>query len=400
MAYSPYTLTVSMIGLAAVGVLSRPAPLRIGINWPGLAQLLRPRKYPAYWAITLFFWITFIGAWDLADQGYWLARIRIKLPYILLPLLFMVLPAFTPAQRNKYLLFLVVLITLTAIGIIINYLLYTEAITELMKRGKPMPTPRNHIRFSLLVVLAIISGGYLWATRWTWRFPAERYVLAGSTLFLLGFAHFLSVKTGLVVLYATALFALGYFLFFTRRYRVAVIALAALIALPYIALRTIPSLRVKYDYTIHDLRMYQKGEGQVYGDAGRLLSLQVGWDIFRQHPLLGVGADRLQMAVEERFASDEIDYWETLTPHNQYLFTAAATGLVGLGIFLFAFFYPLWHQRHRTSFLLFALHWMLFVLFFIDHPCEVALGVGYHSFFLLLLLKKEQRSAAKRNTNQ
>jgi len=390
MVFSPYALTLSMIGLAAVGVFTISPTYRPGINWPAVKRLLRPWKYPAYLAITLFFWITFIGVWDLQEPWYFKARLRIKLPYVLLPLLFMVLPSFSARKRDSYLLFMLALLAITAIGVLVNYALNFEGINELIRKGKPMPTPRNHIRFSLLVVLGIIAGGYLSAKKFVWRFQAERYITPALTVFLFFFVHVLSVKTGLVVLYAALLFIIFRYLLFSRYYRLAIAGLLILIALPFIAYQTVPSFRSKIMYTRFDYFMYQHDRGEVFGDSGRLISLQVGWDIFREHPILGVGAGNLKKAVERKFGSEDIDYWETLMPHNQLLFTAAATGLVGLALFLLAFFFPLFYKKNYKDFLLLVFHLILFTLFMVDHPCETALGVAYHSFFLLLFLSARQ----------
>jgi O-antigen ligase len=386
MVFSPYTLTLSMIGLAAVGVFTLSPSYRPGIDWKALSGLLRPWRYPAYLAITLLFLITLIGSWDLQDSWYFKARLRIKLPYILLPLLFMVLPRFSVRQRNNYLFFLLILISITSIGVLIHYGLNIEAVNEMIRRGKPMPTPRNHIRYSMLVVLAILSGGYLSAKKYYWRYDVEKRLIPLLTIFLFIFLHILSVKTGLVVAYATLLFVIFRYLLFSRHSRWAIAGLIVLIALPFLAYHLVPSFRSKMMYTRYDYYMYMQNRGEVYGDSGRIISLQVGWDLFRENPLMGTGAGNLKKAVEKKFGSDEIDYWETLMPHNQYLFTAAATGILGLSVFLFSFLFPLFYRKAYKDFLLLSFHVLLFTLFLIDHPCETALGVGYHSFFLLLFL--------------
>jgi O-antigen ligase len=386
MVFSPYALTLSMIGLAAVGVFTFSPKWRPGINWSALSHLLRPWRYPAFLVITLLFWITFIGVWNLEEVSYFKARLRIKLPYLLLPLLFMVLPPFTTQKRNFYLLYLLVLITLTSIGVLINYGLHAESINSLIEQGKPMPTPRNHIRFSLLVVLAIIAGGYLTIQRIRWKFKIERYLIPSMTFFLFIFAHILSVKTGLLVLYVVILFSIFRYLFFSRNYIIAIISLVAITALPFVAYHTVPSFKAKVNYTRYDLFMYKHERGEVFGDAGRIISLQVGWQIFKEHPLLGAGAGNLHKTVEEKFKSEQINYWETLMPHNQFLFIMAATGLIGLAIFLFAFIFPLIYQQAYKDFLILIFHLLLLPLFMVDHPCETSLGVAYHSFFLLLFL--------------
>ena len=122
-------------------------------NWKGNAAFL---------VIFFYFLIVFFGIWQVeGDFTYLLERLRIKLPFIALPIAFLGLPRFSEREIKGLLYFLLLFISVTGIGICVNYLLNFELINEMLSRGKPMPTPRNHIRFSLLVGVTIIGGLYL-----------------------------------------------------------------------------------------------------------------------------------------------------------------------------------------------------------------------------------------------
>ena len=138
---------------------------------------------------------------------------------------------------------------------------------------------------------------------------------------------------------------------------------------------------MKYDYY-----MYNKGEGELYADSGRLVSIKVGLDIARRYPWFGVGAGNLKAEVKRVFAEDYPGFEEAHMPHNQFLFVAAGSGIIGLLIFLFAFFFPLFYKKNYRHTLFLGFYSIIFVAFMIEHSIENSIGVGFYVFFLSLLL--------------
>ncbi|MFN7115664.1 MAG: hypothetical protein ACK4TA_02635, partial [Saprospiraceae bacterium] len=181
--YSRFLLSVSMFGLAILGLLDL---YKTGKGWrirfnPGLLQNI---NQPVYWVITLFFLIVFISGWQTEDWGYWLGRLRIKLPFLILPIAFLGLPVFSQRQYFGLIYFMLIALFVTCIGVGINYLLHFEVITESIKHGKSIPTPANHIRFSLLLTLGVLGGSWLAWKQYYWRFAWEKLVIQSITLFL------------------------------------------------------------------------------------------------------------------------------------------------------------------------------------------------------------------------
>jgi hypothetical protein len=75
-------------------------------------------------------------------------------------------------------------------------------------------------------------------------------------------------------------------------------------------------------------------------------------------------------------------------PHNQLLWTLATTGLIGLSLFLLAFFYPLVINRHYTNWLMLVLHLTIFSSFFTEATFEEQIGAGFYLTFLLVLMNQ------------
>ncbi len=65
----------------------------------------------------------------------------------------------------------------------------------------------------------------------------------------------------------------------------------------------------------------------------RLPLMSLAWDVARDHPLLGVGANNFAVSLEPYLTSDFARVWINVV-HNKYLLVLAETGVAGLLTFL------------------------------------------------------------------
>ncbi len=304
--YSPYLLSVSMFMLTAVSVfhIEISPRFRFGLHPAMIANVRSFLKNKAFLVITIYFFIVLLSGVMTYDFDYWLERLRLKLPFLLLPFVFVSIPSFSRRQYFGLLYFLVVVLVISCIGIGVNYWMYFEEINQLILQGQVIPTPRNHIRFSLILALGIVAGFYLYQKNFSWKYAWERKLLFGMTTFLFLFIHVLSVRSGLMALYAAIFVLCLSFIYQTRRYLMGGLILLSLLLLPFLAYKTIPSFKSKIDYVRYDLKMYKEGKGGIYSDSGRITSLKTGLKIAKKSPLFGVGAGNLQQEVWKIDASD------------------------------------------------------------------------------------------------
>jgi len=390
--FSPFLLTISMIGLLILGLVKERGHKeeklsRFTLNkdlWNNLSDW---KKNASFLVITFYFFLVLFGIWQVeGDYTYLLERLRIKLPFIALPIAFLGLPHFSDRQIKGILYFLLIFIMLTGVGICINYCLNFELINEMLSRGKPMPTPRNHIRYSLLVGVSIIGGIYLIKEQYFFKNPTERYFIISLTIFLFLFIHILSVKSGILCLYvALGILCLQY-IYLSKKYLFGFIILAGLISLPVIAFLTIPSFKHKLNYMHYDLNKYIAGEGEQYSDSGRLTSLKVGWELFKTAPVFGVGSGNIKREVLHIYQKKYPDYVKPILPHNQFVFVLAGSGLFGFFFFLLAVFVPIFYAKYYRHFFFLGLYTIFLMALILEHTLENAEGVGIFSFFILLIL--------------
>lgn len=339
---------------------------------------------PSYWGLLLIFLPILYSGFYSENTPYWLERIRIKLPFLVLPLAYFFQPILTKVDYRKIGLFYIVVMGISAIGVTINYGLHFDHINQLIGMGHNIPVPRNHIRFSLGIAIAtLLSLGLFFDPT-----PIKKWQKkVGLVLFILlfSFQHLLAVRSGLAGLYVGLLVLLLYSIFSKKHYKKGLLGILAIIAIPYTSIQTIPSLRAKVGYMKYDWSMSKKGEGENYSDHGRILSMQLALDIGRQHTIWGVGAGDIKDNMKELLESHH--YSKILIPHNEYLFYFAATGLVGLIFLILGLFFPLLLAKSPPNAVFLSIQAILLISFFVEPTLETSTGVGYYLLWTLLGLR-------------
>ena len=174
-----------------------------GITYATVHRRIANRAlWPVFGSLSLVFVLHLLQGLNTepAHMGEYSRDVVLQLPFLLLPLSFWLLPAM-PGRYLRWLWLLLMAITvLAAAGATVNYLLHASAINELYLHSKVMPTEPDHIRFSLLITLAIAAGVLLLtkqALKATWR-PW----LIGTVVALALFLHLLAVRSGEMTFYA------------------------------------------------------------------------------------------------------------------------------------------------------------------------------------------------------
>ncbi len=389
---SPFLLSVGMWGLAAAALWNIADNLPDKPRFSSLLTWIRAlavsfrnlyRQKPLLLVSLLLLAPALSLLWS-DDWGYWLRVTRVRLPFLVLPLTFASLPEL-PERRYKLALYILVwFMVLLCIGAGVNFMLHYDEILTGLGRGQPVPVPRQHVRFSLILATTIMAGGWLWKDRFTVKYHWERGLLGGAVIFLFLFIHVLSVRGGLAVLYAALLFTIVWYVVRTRRWVAGISAVALMAAGLWIAIENVPSLRMRVAYMRYDWLQYKSDSGASYSDSERWVSLKTGWKIWEEHPALGVGAGDLQQEVRRVTTEVFPDYAATpLLPHNQWIHILASTGILGLLLSIPGFFALFVHKENRSNYLLLTFYAMAFLTFLIECTIENAIGVAWFLFFPL-----------------
>jgi O-antigen ligase len=389
---SPFLLSVSMWFLVFAAWWHTAQSIQQTLRHPktwwavlnvSFARLFQNRPLAALFLLVLvpalsFFWSD--------DKAYWLRLVQTRLPFLVLPWAFANLPEFSARQWKSVLYLLVWFMVGVCISVGINFLLHFDAIIGGLGRGNPIPVPRSHVRFSLILATTILAAAWLWGQGfYLWK-AWERRLLALAVVFLFVFIHVLSVRGGLFSLYSANIFGLIWYVGKSKKWLTGIAALGLLAAGLWVATENVPSLKMRLAYMKYDWERFQnQDEGHLYSDASRWISLQAGWAVWQQNPILGVGAGDLLSETRRVTADLHPSYAEDpRLPHNQFIFILASTGLFGLFLSLVAFGWLIYAGRNKVLFLSFQV--MAFASFVIECTLENALGVAWFLFFSLWFL--------------
>lgn len=384
-------LTIAMMGIFAIGLVEIHAkPFKIGFNplfFKNIVHLSQRKELLAFMGI-YFLIVLGAGNFNAPDA---VSNARIFLPFLLLPLGFLQLPRLSQLELSLLFFIFIILASLVCIGVGINYALDFKYITNSINLGKSIPTPVHHIRFSLLVAFSVVVGIWLIYERFFWRKPWERYLIGGLTAFLFIFQHILSVRSGLVVMYAACGLMMIYLIFLSKKMWLFAVLVPLMFIVPLTAYWTIPSLQNKVRYLLYDLDMMRHGNLDGFSDGQRFISWKMGIDIIKEKPVLGIGMANLKDNLAERYQAEYPDL-KPKKPHNQFLTIGAGTGLVGLSIFLVLFFTPLFYKKHYQRPPFMAFYTIIILSFLFENTLATSVGMSCFLFFALVMVQTDWRT--------
>lgn len=370
--FSKFLLSVATIALVLLALLSPHSKE----DWKKLFQ----KKVP--WAMVGIFVLFTASSLLSENQSEIWVRIRIALPMLALPIAFGLLPPFSKHQYQQLLTIFLVAMVLACLGVLINYGLHRTEMLDKLRRSQAIPTPnKDHIRFSLMINLALLAGVYLLEKAYAWKKTWESWLIGAGSLFLIIALHILTVRIGLLIFYINSLLLLLIVLLQKRRFKTLILLLLLFLPMPYLAYQLVPSIQTKFNLTRYNWQLYQAGEIGEYSDTRRLLSYKIGWQVAQESPYWGVGIADLR---QEQATIYQRDYpnQPPMYPHNLFLTLLAGTGVIGLLWFLACFFFPLWYFKGQQHWFFLLIHSTLFLSFITENTLLSTIGVLLYAFFV------------------
>jgi O-antigen ligase len=149
----------------------------------------------------------------------------------------------------------------------------------------------------------------------------------------------------------------------------------------------IPTLNNKWVNTVADLNVYlDKGYPNYNSLTTRFISYEAAFSIFKQNPLLGCGIGDIKDETDLFFKTNYPMIDIPILPHNQFLFYLSATGIIGLLVFCFAFYFPLFYQKNWRNPVLLVQYVVITLSFMTEPMLETQLGVAFTVLFIFLPL--------------
>lgn len=333
----------------------------------------------------LIFLLNVLSIYNTEDLGSYMDNLRVKLPYLALPIIFL---NHTISQKLyfRFYSFFFWISCLFMAGVMLHYALDYTAITESIRKGQAIPTPINHTKFSILIAIALNAQIILWLQKRSERRLGANWIQGLLMLFLFVSLHVLAVRSGIICFYAAFIITTLIYLVRQRSYY-AIIGLGCLVAIgPYLGYTYVPSLQNKVNYTVYDLDMYRQGKGNFYSDSERIKSFVVGSEVWKQNPILGVGIGDVKAECVAIY-NQKYQKSKRLVPHNQYLYTGVAFGILGFLIFIGSYGLPLFWNRGYQDPLLLSFFIILSLFCLVERPIERSNFIALHCFFVLCAIR-------------
>ena len=292
--------------------------------------------------MSFLFLIPFFTWFWTEDKNMWLRFVRIKLPLLLFPIAFAGNWQLSSKQWKWVAYIFLFLVIAGCCWSLLQYLQNIHSIHEQYLQAKLIPTPleNDHVRYSLIVTVAVIFLAILMQQ----YLPGKKWFIPGTLLvFLIAYLHILSARTGLVSLYVFLFFAVLYMIFKQNKTRLFYVLPMIILAMPVAAWFVFPTFQNRIRYNLYDLSNIRENQ-YVPGanDGNRILSLKAGWNVLEHHPF-GVGGDVVQKTYQWYDRNmPQMSNNEKLFPSSEPLMYAGFAGWIGFVLFLcdytFAFF--------------------------------------------------------------
>ncbi len=395
MLYSKFLLSISMIGLLLLTIFKITNQPSFGIS---IREDLKTNfrsflKSYTYISISLVFFVVVLSGINTHNIPEWLHHLKLKIPFLILPFVFYSFDEFHKKRYYRYYYYFIIIMCLSMLGVALNYMANLDAINLSIKHGKSIPTPIDHIKFSLMVALTVVTGIVLYWEKIHFKYKWESKIFLVFSLFAFIFLHVLAVRSGIVTAYIALIYLIGYRSWKSNK-KYGILAILGLISIPFIAYIFIPSFQNKINYMKYDMEMYMRGKGDDFSDAGRIYSYYVALNILNENPLLGIGIGDLReectKKYEELYPNKNLKF---KFPHNQYLFILSGIGVVGLIMFLIGILYPLLTDKNYKDNLFAVFMVIILTSFLAENTIERSYSTAFYLFFVLIALNYRYRDS-------
>ncbi|HRY32955.1 MAG TPA: O-antigen ligase family protein [Bacteroidales bacterium] len=323
---------------------------------------------------------------------YGLFDMQVKLSLLIFPLFLATSPEGFLSQKqilhiSYSFIFSCIIITLIALVLATQNYLYSHTFIEyyydnLSDFQHPSYFSMNlNFAISLIIILLI--------RMWTSLARGFRTFLIILIPYFFTMVILLASKAGIISLLILLLVSLASLILYKKEY---VIGLIFVLLVPFAFVGAYYLFPSSF-YRLTIAKNYLDGHTPLNLDSGdgtndRILVWRSSVEVFREHPVCGVGTGDVKDVLMEKYRENQIlaAMTKRLNAHNQYLQTLVALGLIGLLILSLMLLLPAISaiRKNNLLYLLFLL--LVGINFLGESMLERQAGVVFYSFFNTLLL--------------
>lgn len=342
-------------------------------------------KSNEYLAVSLIFVIVVISGINSSNLVEWKHHLILKLPFLILPYAFFNIGYFTKDFYYRLYYYFIAIMFFSSIPIIINYFNNKDLYDNGIKMGQIIPTPIDHIKYSLMLSISILSSLYFILSK-NYKSKIELIIFSIIVFFNFIVLHLLAVRSGIIISYVLLVILITFYLWNKNKLLLLFLSITIFLA-PILSYKTFESFKNRIDYMFYDYKMFNENKGEQYSDSGRIYSIKVGLDIFKKNPLSGTGIGDIKTecikTYKTLFSSKVLKF---KYPHNQYLFILSSSGIIGLILFLIGVIFPLYIHQNWKEPLYLGFMMIILISFLVENTIERSYSIGLYLFFVLSAL--------------
>ncbi len=353
-----------------------------------LKKEFRKRDFVFISLILFYVFVVLSGLWS-QDLFYFFQKMNLKSSLIAVAFSFLWLPDISLKQFEKLTIALLVLFVLSSFMVIGIYFKDVQAFSHKIMQGQPLWVPmRSHIRYGLLLNFCFLLALYF--SSFYHQVDKRKSIFYGIiALYLFVFIHFLSVRSAMLAMYIALICFGGFWVIKTQKIIKAGLITSSVILLSYTMILFVPTLSRKIGYMRWDIQEFLKNPIHKYSDGSRWHSIHIGAEIFMKNKMLGVGEGDMKQAIVAITGENKGD--DIMLPHNEFVYIAAANGLVGLLLLLISIIASFWIAWRQKKWLPFAYTAAMCSAFMVEPMLETQIGVLVFVVPFCLLHKIEIR---------
>ncbi|MFC0773721.1 O-antigen ligase family protein [Terrimonas alba] len=308
-------------------------------------RLFKERK--SVWFMLAFAFLLFVSSFLSSNHEAASRFLQLRLPLILFPFSIGLIQL-SKEQRDKILLGTAIIVTISCFislcYAIFRYSqhndtawLYNDALSFLIGQ--------QSIYTSLLVNISIYIFGY--HLLYSRLFAGYKFWLGFGIFFLFIISYLLASRNMMLILYATTIGFSFYYVFQKKKWLEGATLTMGMIIAGFLIFKFFPKTinRFKelaftqFDYQSQAKESHYAGEltsGQWNGANFRLAAWQCGWQLVKEHPLMGVGLGDKKDELFKVYEQKQFHFAITTNKnvHNNYLDILYSLGIIGLLVFL------------------------------------------------------------------
>ena len=372
--------SISMIGFSAIGLLSAPPKFWFKNYY----------NNKSFFALGISFFILFPSHLYSTNTEYLCKKVLLLLPYFVLPFTYVQIKPFNKDHIQIIINTFCIGVIITAVQALIYYYNNASEVNQAYLESRVMPTAvAHHPTFSLMCALAIYFLYYNFKNAEILRY---QIINAIGAVLLVVFIHIFSVRAGLLAFYLLMLLAIYEQVIIHKKIKMVVAMVVVCLTVAGLTFAFSPTIRNKIANTQNDIDNYQSGKSVNNQSLGsRIISYKNAVEIASNTSVLfGCGLGDIEDLNNQLFATKYPEVSKRIIPHNQFLFYYAAIGLLGVLVFILAFYFPLY--KNFSNLHLVAQYIVITVAFLIEAFLTTQLGVSFSLLFLLLFINNKQAS--------